>query len=155
MEKSLVILILLCSLSAQAQQYRITRAKIAGWGILAVAGAADGMVEGYEFDQRKSFERKFNVSKTGYFGSQSWKSAYKGGDVDNGFKSGFVRTFGAQDFYHHADDLRKLGYMSGSVIIGINGTKTNTKKWYYIIDFAAGFAISAATKSISMRWIRS
>ena len=154
MRNAALILLLLCSLSAQAQ-YRITRAKLAGWGMLAVAGAADGMVEGYEFDQRKSFERKYNVSKTGYFGSQSWKSAYKGNNPDNGFKSGFVRTFGAQDFYHHADDLRKLGYMSGGIVIGINGTKTNTKKWYYIIDFAAGFAISAATKSISMRWIRS
>lgn len=154
MRNAALVLILLCSLSAQAQ-YKITRAKIAGWGMLAVAGAADGMVEGYEFDQRKSFERKYNVSKTGYFGSQSWKSAYKGGNADNGFKSGFVQTFGAQDFYHHADDLRKLGYMSGGIVIGINGTKTNTKKWYYIIDFAASIAISAATKSASMRWIRS
>lgn len=154
MRNAALVLILLCSLSAQAQ-YKITRAKIAGWGVLAVAGAADGMVEGYEFDQRKSFERKYNVSKTGYFGSQSWKRAYKGNNPDNGFKSGFVQTFGAQDFYHHSDDLRKLGYISGGVIIGINGTKTNTKKWYYIIDFAASIAISAATKSASMRWIRS
>ena len=154
MRNTALILLLLCSISAQAQ-YRITRAKIAGWGMLAVAGVADGAVEGYEFDQRKSFERKYNVSKTGYFGSQSWKSAYSGGDIDNGFKSGFVQTFGAQDFYHHADDLRKLGYISGGVVIGIGGNKINSKKWYYIIDFAAGFAISAATKSASMLWIRS
>lgn len=154
MRNASLILLLLCSLSAQSQ-YRITRAKLAGWGMLAVAGAADGMVEGYEFDQRKSFERKYNVNKTGYFGSQSWKSAYKDGNVDNGFKSGFVRTFGAQDFYHHADDLRKIGYMSGGIVVGIGGNKINSKKWYYIIDFAAGFAISAATKSASMRWIRS
>lgn len=154
MEKPLVILLLLCSLSAQAQ-YRITRAKIAGWGLVAVAGAADGMVEGYEFDNRKSFERKFNVSKTGYFGSQSWKRAYKGGNPDNGFKSDFVRIMGAHDFYHHADDLRKIGYLSGGVVLGIGGNKINSKKWYYIIDFAAAFAISAATKSASMRWIRS
>lgn len=154
MRNAALVLFLLCSISAQFQ-YRITRAKLAGWGVLAVAGVADGMVEGYEFDQRKSFERKYNVSKTGYFGSQSWKRAYKGNNLDNGFKSGFVKTFGAQDFYHHSDDLRKLGYISGGVVIGINGTKTNSKKWYYIIDFAAGFAISAATKSASMRWIRS
>lgn len=90
MRNASLILLLLCSLSAQAQQYRITRAKIAGWGVLAVAGAADGMVEGYEFDQRKSFERKYNVKKTGYFGSKSYLSAYKDGIQANGFKSGFV-----------------------------------------------------------------
>jgi hypothetical protein len=120
-----------------------------------VGGAADGMVDGYEFDQRKSFERKYNVSKTGYFGSESWRMVYRNGDTEQGFKSGFHRNMGAFDFYHHADDLRKIGYISGGVIIGINGRKTNTKKWYYIIDFAAAFAISATTKSLSMRWIRS
>ena len=154
MERFLLIILLLCSLSTQAQ-YRITRAKIAGWGMVAVAGAADGAVEGFGFDGRTSFERKFGVSKMGYFGSESWKRAYKDGNPDNGFKSDFVRIIGAQDFYHHADDLRKIGYISGGVIIGINGHKTNTKKWYYIIDFAAAFAISATTKSLSMRWIRS
>ena len=147
-----MILLLLCSLSAQAQ-YRITRAKLAGWGVLAVAGVADGMVEGYEFDQRKSFERKYNVKKTGYFGSQSWKSAYKGGNVDNGFKSDFVRVMGAQDFYHHADDLRKIGYVSGGVIIGTQH-RNNTKKWHTVADFAIGFAVSSLTKSAAMWWIR-
>jgi len=152
MEKSLVILLLLCSLSAQAQ-YRITRSKLAGWGMVAVAGAADGMVDGYEFDRRKSFERKYGVSKTGYFGSQSWKRAYKGNNPDNGFKSDFVRIVGAQDFYHHADDLRKIGYLSGGVVLGLN-THRNTNKWHTVADFAIGFAVSSLIKSAAMRWIR-
>lgn len=147
-------LLILCSLSAQAQ-YRITRTKIAGWAFCAVGGIADGLCEGYEFDQRRSFERKYNAKKTGYFGSQSWKRAYKGNNPDNGFKSDFVRIMGAQDFYHHADDLRKIGYISGGVVVGIGGNKINSKKWYYIIDFAASIAISATTKSLSIRWIRS
>lgn len=152
MRNAALILLLLCSLSSQAQ-YRITRAKLAGWGMVAVAGAADGLVEGYEFDNRKSFERKYNVSKTGYFGSKSYLSAYKDGNIDNGFKSGFVRTMGAQDFYHHADDLRKVGYLSGGVVIGTQHRK-NTKKWHTVADFAIGFAVSSLTKSAAMWWIR-
>lgn len=147
------ILILLCSLSAQAQQYRITRAKLAGWGLVAVAGAADGAVEGYSIQYRKSFERKYGVSKTGYFGSQSWKRAYKDGVQANGFKSDFVRIVGAQDFYHHADDLRKIGYLSGGVVIGTQHRK-NTKKWHTVADFAIGFTVSSLTKSAAMWWIR-
>ena len=152
MRTAALILLLLCSLSAQAQ-YRITRAKLAGWSMVAVAGAADGAVNGYEFDGRKSFERKFNVSKTGYFGSQSWKRAYKGNNPDNGFKSDFVRIVGAQDFYHHADDLRKIGYLSGGVVLGLNAHR-NTNKWHTVADFAIGFAVSSITKSAAMWWIR-
>ena len=152
MRTAALILLLLCSLSAQAQ-YRVTRAKLAGWGMVAVAGAADGAVNGYEFDGRKSFERKFNVSKTGYFGSQSWKRAYKGNNPDNGFKSDFVRIVGAQDFYHHADDLRKIGYLSGGVVLGLNAHR-NTNKWHTVADFAIGFAVSSITKSAAMWWIR-
>ena len=152
MRTAALILLLICSLSAQAQ-YRITRAKLAGWGMVAVAGAADGAVDGYEFDGRKSFERKYRVSKTGYFGSQSWKRAYKDGVQSNGFKSDFARIMGAQDFYHHADDLRKIGYLSGGVVIGTQH-KNNTKKWHTVADFAIGFAVSSLTKSAAMWWIR-
>ena len=153
MRTAALIMLLLCSLSTQARQYRITRAKLAGWGMVAVAGAADGLVDGYEFDNRTSFERKYGVSKTGYFGSQSWKRAYNGNNQDNGFKSDFVRVMGAHDFYHHADDLRKIGYLSGGVVIGLNAHR-NTKKWHTVADFAIGFAVSSLTKSAAMWWIR-
>ena len=149
-----LILCILLSLPITAQ-YRITRAKVAGWGMCAVGGAADGLLEGYEFDGRKSFERKYGVNKYGYFGSESWRKVYIGGKEANGFKSPLHQVFGASDFYHHADDLRKIGYISGSVIIGINGHKTNTKRWYYIIDFATAFTLSAITKTAAMQWIRS
>ena len=152
MRTAALMLLILCSLSAQAQ-YCITRAKIAGWGMVAVAGAADGAVNGYEFDGRKSFERKYNASKTGYFGSESWKSVYRNNDPEQGFKSGFHRNMGAFDFYHHADDLRKIGYLSGGVVIGTQHRK-NTKKWHTVADFAIGFAVSSLIKSAAMRWIR-
>ena len=152
MRISALILLLLCSLSAQAQ-YRITRAKLAGWGMVAVAGAADGAVDGYEFDGRLSFERKYQSNPYGFFGSKSWQSVYNDGRPEHGFKSDFVRIMGAQDFYHHADDLRKVGYLSGGVVIGLNAHR-NTKKWHTVADFAIGFAVSSLTKSAAMWWIR-
>ena len=154
MRTAALILLLLCAISAQAQ-YRITRAKLAGWGMVAVAGAADGTVEGFEFDGRTSFERKYQSNPYGFFGSKSWQSIYNDGKPEHGFKHPILKYTGAFDFYHTMDDIRKFGYISGGVVIGIGGNKINSKKWYYIIDFAAGFAISAATKSASMRWIRS
>ena len=152
MRTAALMLLILCSLSAQAQ-YCITRTKITGWALCAVGGIADGLCEGYEFDQRRSFERKYNAKKIGYFGSESWKSVYKNGDPDQGFKSGFHRNMGAFDFYHHADDLRKIGYLSGGVVIGTQHRK-NTKKWHTVADFAIGFAVSSLTKSAAMWWIR-
>ena len=133
-----------CSLSAQ---YRITRGKIAGWSALAVAGFADGAVEGFEFDGRRSFERKYNVSETGYFGTRSWERAYQTRNL-------YTRYFGAWDFYHHADDVRKVGYISGGITIGISGAKNNSKWWHYAVDFGASLAISGMSKAAGMYWIR-
>ena len=134
--------------------YQVNNLKLAGWAGLAFAGAVDGIVEGYEFDGRQSFERKYNAAKSGYFGSESWRLAYKNGDVDQGQKNGITKVLGAQDFYHHADDLRKLGYVTGGITLGISGTQTNIKKWHYMADFIIGFAISGATKAAGMYWIR-
>ena len=141
-----------CSVSAQ---YRITRGKIAGWSAAAVSGAVDGVLEGYEFDGRKSFESKYNVSETGYFGSESWRRAYKNNDPEQGHKNLYSQTFGAWDFYHHADDARKIGYISGGIVIGMSGAKSNSKWWHYAVDFGIGFAVSGATKAAGMYWIRS
>ncbi len=155
MRQILLILALLAAVTATAQHgYKITRAKVTGWGVLAFAGAVDGIVEGYEFDGRRSFERKYGVAPGSYFGSESWRRVYVGGNPDNGFKSGIHKRMGAADFYHHADDLRKIGYITGGVTIGIGGAKMNTKIWHYGVDFLAGFAVSAVTKSIGMQWVR-
>ena len=110
--------------------YQVNNLKLAGWSAMAVAGMVDGIVCGYEFDGRKSFERKYNVSKLGYFGSESWLLAYKNSDVQQGQKNAITKVFGSQDFYHHADDFRKLGYISGGITLGVSGTQTNTKKWF-------------------------
>jgi hypothetical protein len=163
MEKSVVICILAVlvffATTANAQlfqigTYKVTKTKVAGWGITAVGGALDGILEGYAFDGRKSFERKYGVSKYGYFGSESWRNVYIQGNPENGFKSPLHGWAGAWDFYHHADDGRKLGYIGGSIILGIGGAKLNNKWWHYAADFTISFAISAAAKSAGMYYIR-
>jgi hypothetical protein len=137
-----------------ASTYKITRTKIVGWSLVAVGGAADGLLEGYLHDGRTSFERKWKVSKTGFWGSESWRSVYVGGNPENGFKSDFIRWTGANDFYHFADDTRKIGYITGGVTLGIGGTKANTKWWHYAVDFGISFAASAISKSAAYYYIR-
>jgi hypothetical protein len=122
--------------------------------LVAVGGAADGLLEGYLHDGRTSFERKWKVSKTGFWGSESWRSVYVGGNPENGFKSDFIRWTGANDFYHFADDTRKIGYITGGVTLGIGGTKANTKWWHYAVDFGISFAASAISKSAAYYYIR-
>jgi hypothetical protein len=176
MKKSLLLLAftcLLCNLSAQFRdtsnvlpdpwwsfpaekakpKYRITNTKLVGWSVCAWGGLVDGVLEGYGFDGRRSFERKFGVDKYGYFGSRSWAKAYPDKNPQNPIKPA-SRVFGAWDFYHHADKMRKVSYLSGGVVVGIGGAKTNQKWWHYAIDFGVSFAVSGATKAAGMYWIR-
>jgi hypothetical protein len=136
-----------------ASAYKITRTKMFAWSLIAVGSVFDGLLEGYLHDGRTSFERKWDASKTGFWGSESWRSVYVGGNPENGFKSDFIRWTGANDFYHFADDTRKIGYITGGVMIGI-GTKANTKWWHYAVDFGISFAASAISKSAAYYYIR-
>jgi len=134
--------------------YKITKAKLIGFGLCVAGGATDGLLEGYHIDNRTSFERKYNAKRYGFWGSESWRMVYKGGNPDNGFKSPVHKWLGATDFYHIADDVRKVGYISGGLVIGISAGRTNQKLWHYAADFAISFALSAASKSIAYKYIR-
>lgn len=137
------------------QKYKpFTSTKIWGYGLTAFGGAMDGLYNGFEFDNRKSFERKINADPNGPLGSESWRMIYNGGNPDNGVKSKFYEWVGALDFIHATDDFRKVGYVSGGVLIGLGGHKANKKKWHYFADYAIGWVISSTTKSLAMRWIR-
>ena len=176
MKKSLLLLaftVLVCSLSAQLPdtsqilppqwwafslektkpKYKVTNTKLIGWSVCAWAGLVDGVLEGYGFDGRRSFERKFGADPNGYFGSRSWAKAYQDKNPQNPIKPA-SKVFGASDFYHHADKTRKLSYLSGGVVIGIGGVKSNQKWWHYAVDFGVSFAVSGATKAAGMYWIR-
>lgn len=137
-----------------AKSYKITRTKIAGWSLCAVGGVADGFLEGYLHDGRTSFERKWNANKMGFWGSESWRMVYNGGNPENGFKTPLHGWLGASDFYHIADDTRKIGYLTGGIILGIGGAKTNQKWWHYAVDFGISFAASAISKSAAYYYIR-
>lgn len=74
---------------AQHEQFRIksypvTHGKVLGWAMAAFSGAVDGVVSGYEFDGRKSFERKYNVQPLSFYGSESWKLVYRNNDPEQG-----------------------------------------------------------------------
>ena len=96
--------------------------------IITLASAIDGILEGYGFDSRRSFERKYGVDTLGFWGSLSWKG-----------KKTFGQTW---DFYHIADDLRKYGYILGAILIGLN--------WTIII----AILLSIVSKRFGVIWIR-
>ncbi len=128
--------------------------KLVGYALVGFGGLKDGLVEGYEFDGRTSWERKRGVDPYSQRGSQSWRLAYVDGDPELGFKSKFVEWHGAWDWYHRNDDYRKFGYYTGGIVLGIGGYKTNKKIRHYLFDFAIGWAVSATSKSIGMKFIR-
>lgn len=139
----------------EKQGYRITKTKLIGWGIVGVAGFVDGAVEGYEFDGKRFFERKYNADPYGFWGSESWRKIYVDGDPTQGCKTVLGCSLGAFDFYHVGDDLRKVGYISGGIVIGIGGSKLDQKFTHTLLDFAIGFAVGAVTKNAGMQYIRS
>ena len=110
--------------------------------LLIIAGAIDGIVEGYEFDGRKSFERKFKVKPKGFFGSHSWQKRYTKPNIWN-------ILLGVWDFYHLADDLRKALYIGGGMLAVLSDYRFDT-----IIVFIAAFIISGIPKRLGMHWIR-
>lgn len=120
--------------------------KMAGWGLIILASFVDGATEGFEFDGRKSWERKFGANPHGFFGSESWRRLYVGGDPANGKVKGYQRHFGAWDSYHLGDDFRKLGYISGGVTLAIGGQQVNSKWWHYAIDVGVALGISMVAK---------
>lgn len=136
-------------------RYRITKCKMAGWIVLTIAAFADGAVEGYEFDGRTSFERKWGADPSGFWGSQSWRMVYKNGNPEDGYKSWWHEKAGAMDFYHVADDVRKTFYICGGLVVGICAAKKNKKFKHYLYDFAISLAITSLAKNAGMIWVRS
>lgn len=132
-------------------QYKIGKTQAIGFTLVGLGGFIDGLVEGYEFDGRTSFERKFGADPNGFWGSESWRNVYKDGNPDNGYKSWMHAQIGAFDFYHVGDKLRKGLYISGGIVISI-GEKRKFK--YYLYDFLIATATSSFTKRMGMMWIR-
>lgn len=132
--------------------------------IFAIAAAlailssiADGVVEGFEFDGRKSFERKFGVAAHSFWGSKSYKNK------DTWW---FKVTGGVWDFYHLADDVRSWGYRLSGIALGAFFTLRFTLGYFLdnvqpkslllssILYLVSYFAVGMLVKRVSMWWIR-
>jgi len=129
-------------LSAQ-DPYKITNEKAIGFAAIAAGSLMDGILEGYQFDGRKSFERKWGSDPYGFWGSKSWQATH----------TWYAKTMGVPDFYHMADDTRKIGYITGGVMIGI-GMKDNKKWWHYALDIGISAVVSAGAKQVGLIWVR-
>ena len=122
---------------------------------VAVASIADGMVEGFEFDGRGSFERKFGVDPKGFWGSKSHVITQQ---------NFWNKHLGKFDFYHVADDIRKFFYLLSSLIGGTNTDVINDILLYivtspglplkYTVLFITLFLVGSVFKRLAMAWIR-
>jgi len=139
----------------KAKPYRpFAKEKIIANAFLTIPALADGLVEGYEFDGRKSWERKLGVDPYSYGGSLSWTEIYINNDPSQGEKSKFRTWLGANDFYHHMDDTRKIGYISGGFLLGRASAKHNNKLWQDLADLAITNIWTGFIKSRGLHYIR-
>jgi len=115
---------------------------IIGFVVLLLASFTDGALEGYLFESRKSFERKYNVSKKGFFGSLSYERLYTHPNLWN-------KHLGVFDFYHMADDVRKYFYIIGGMLVG-----SNYSIRFFTIYLLVIFLFLSATKRLGLYWIR-
>lgn len=140
---------------SQSKKYKpFTKDKIIANVVLGSTAFIDGMVEGYEFDGRLSWERKRGVDPYSYGGHLSWTKIYKNNDPSQGEKSKFRTWWGANDFYHHADDARKIGYISGGFLLGYSSSKYNNKIWQDLTDLAITNIWTGFIKSRGLHYIR-
>ncbi len=142
------------NLNLPKQKYKLSSGKIAGWLTLSAVSFIDGVAEGYTFDGRKSFERKYSVDPYGFWGSESWRRVYVDGDPANGHKSWLHKNLGAWDFYHAADDLRKYGYIGSASLLGISFYRFDKSIWHWLLDAGISIGLSIFWKRTGMQWIR-
>lgn len=152
MVRTILFVVICCFFNNIGRTQYITPKKIIGFTIISIAGAIDGAHEAYTID-RTIFEKKYNASSYGYFGSLSWKKLYHNDRQSDGVKSKLLAFTGVPDFYHHSDKIRKIGYISGGMIVTINGGHKKPK-WQYLCDFGISFGVSALTKSITFNYLR-
>lgn len=131
-----------------------TKREAIGLGILLAASYIDGAVEGYGFDSRMAFVNN-GANPYGFWGNESWRKIYVNGNPEEGVKSKFYQWFGAIDYYHLSDDLRKHGYMFGGYLVFDEIFKRQYKrKWHKWGRFIGTMALTSFVKSRGMHDIR-
>lgn len=130
--------------------YEWNSTKTVGLSVLVFSALVDGVLEGYGFDQRRSFERKFGVAQFSFFGSISHLNK------DNWY----AKNFGVFDFYHTADDIRTWGGRIGGAVYGagvvIPMFQVGGIRWRHVlIDFLISAIATSGAKRVGLWWIRS
>lgn len=134
--------------------YKITKLKLAGLGLVALGGAANGMLQGYEFDGRASFERKWGKSQTGFWGSLSWTKRYRDGNPAYGLAHPAYVVLPVADFYHVTQVVHHHSLVTGGVLVGIGGGFSRQKWWHYLIDIGLSAAVNSTAQAAGLWWIR-
>lgn len=133
----------------QAINYEWNSEKTIGLSVIVFSSIVDGVLEGYGFDQRRSFERKYGVAPYSFFGSLSHLNK----------NNWYARNFGVFDFYHVADDIRTWGGRIGGAVYGagivIPMFQNGGINWRHVlIDFLISAIATSGAKRIGMTWVR-
>lgn len=129
--------------------YTWNKQKTLGLSVMVFSAFVDGVLEGYGFDQRTSFERKFGVGQFSFFGSLSHLNK----------NNWYAKNFGVFDFYHVADDIRTWGGRIGGAVYGagvvIPMFQAGGINWRHVlIDFLISAITTSGAKRIGIFWVR-
>lgn len=134
--------------------YKLTKKKAGGLALLAVGAFADGVLQGYEFDGRTSFERKWGASPTGFWGSRSWAKRYRNGDPAQGLSHPVYQHLPVFDFYHVGKFVANYATVSGGLLLGVGGQLKNKSVWHWLLDGALAWGTCSAARQVGLWWIR-
>lgn len=132
--------------------YKLNKYKAVGFCMMVTSGVLNGIRQGYEFDGRTSFERKYHFDPYGYFGSLSWTRRYVNGIVNDGVKP-LYKYFPVPDLYHTLEIMSHTGFTTGGIVIGI-GSRTNKKPIHYLMDFGLAMAVNMVSIQIGYYYVR-
>ena len=134
--------------------YKIKKLKLAGLALVAVGGFTNGLLQGYEFDGRTSFERKWGASPTGFWGSLSWTQRYVDGNPAYGVKSLAYRYLPVPDFYHVTQITHHHALVTGGIFVGIGAARSNRRWEHYALDLLVSAVVNSAAQSAGLYYIR-
>lgn len=148
------MVLMLFSIQITYGQYTFSKGKIISLSVIGLSSVIDGAVERFDHGNRKYFQDRYNVDPYGFWGQESWRKLYINNDPKFGVKSKFYKTIGVYDFYHVSDKIRKTGYITGGIIIGISGHKVNKKPIHYVFDFLLTMGVSMVGRRIGYNYMR-
>ena len=133
MEKLLVMLILLCSLSAQAQKYEWKRAIVPA-SLSFTSGAAWGVNQVNAQHSEQMFAKYPGLSRK-WWGPDSWKNKYVDFNPENGRNAVPIWFTDAQ---HFTASMTQITIAGAGVSVPL--CRQRGKGWHYALDAGISFA---------------